>query len=89
MEILFKHVIYKNRTAENEFNDLGIFWTSCIQNASVKKMFVINRKKKSALFIHFSTWVFFNPSSYRPSPGHDTEQTTDLALRMKEKKNKE
>lgn len=26
MEILFKHVIYKNRTAENEFNDLGIFW---------------------------------------------------------------
>lgn len=26
METLFKHVIYKNRTAENEFNDLGIFW---------------------------------------------------------------
>lgn len=26
MEILYKHVIYKNRTAENEFNDLGIFW---------------------------------------------------------------
>lgn len=98
MEILFKHVIYKNRTAENEFNDLGIFWekkikikdwTSCIQNASVKKSFVINSEKKSALFIHFSVWVFFNPSSYRPSPCHDTEQTADLALRMKWKKNKE